>query len=140
MTRFYLDHNVSGPFLRLARARGYDIIVAEELGLAGAKDEEQLLTAAQMGRLFITHDIDDIMMLHRAWHRWSSVWQVEPRHSGVLIIPQQPHWSAQRALKELEDFLAVDPPLANELYQWHASGGWHRYARLNDGRWRFARV
>lgn len=91
-----------------------------------AKDDEQLLFAAQQRRVLITHNIKDFQMLHDAWKRWSSAWEVDQPHSGLLIIPQPPTWEADRAAQELHAFFQTFPVLANESYQYYAVTGWER--------------
>jgi hypothetical protein len=58
MIGFYMDENVEGQIVRGLRARGIDVLTAEEDGLAGATDPEVLDRAAALGRVAFSRDRD----------------------------------------------------------------------------------
>lgn len=124
---FYADHNVAFQLVQLIQARGYDITYAREQGLASASDAAHLLHAATHDRVLLTHNERDFLLLHQAWVLWSRSWNISPRHAGVLMLPQQKHWSPRHALREIETILMVTPSLVNEFWRWKASRGWHTY-------------
>ncbi len=59
MARYYGDEDVPVLVARIARDLGVDIVHTEELGRKGASDEEQLLFAAQDGRILLTRNCKD---------------------------------------------------------------------------------
>ncbi len=113
MARFYLDHNVSLHLVPALIALGHDAATARDLGLTGADDDMHLTTASDDGRILVTHDRQDFVLLHRAWHRWSRRWGVTAAHAGILVIPQAPRLPLPDAARELDR--AAGWPLANEL-------------------------
>ncbi len=127
MARLYLDHNVSQEVVPLLRHRGHDIVTTGDLRLDRAEDSVQLLTAAEQGRPFITHNWRDFKLLHYAWRDWSAAWSVVRSHPGILVIPQRPHWSDTRAADEVTRFLGLGQPLENTLYRWQPASDWRQY-------------
>lgn len=106
------------------------MVTARELGLEDADDDVHLLVALQDGRILVTHNGDDFILLHRAWRRWTQFWRVSQPHAGILIIPQAPHLSPTRATDEL-DRIQARAVLANELYEyeWRTSRDWVRLSQ-----------
>lgn len=132
MARFYLDHDVS---LRLAialRAAGHDSATAQEAGLSYASDDVHLLTAAQQGRVLLTHNRKDYVLLHDAWRGWPVAWgTLAPPHVGVLVLDHRPERELAAAV---EVFLTAVPGApANLLYWWRHYDGWQH--QLPDRRW-----
>ena len=123
MADLYLDHGVALAIIPLLQANGHTVITAKSLGLAGAGDDEHLLTAMHLGRTLVTYDADFIV-LHNAWRRWSADWRVSPQHFGVLLTPQPPVSSALQGAHALNAILASGYPLTNQLYRWTAHSGW----------------
>ncbi len=121
MADLYTDHNVALQIAVLLRAAGHDVVTARERNLERAGDDEQLLAAAEVGRLLITHNAKDFILLHDAWRRWSKAWNLAAHHAGILVIPQLP---PARAAQEIDDFLRSRPRLQDELYLWRAASGW----------------
>jgi Domain of unknown function (DUF5615) len=83
---------------RLRRLR-FAVEAAFEVGISKANDEDVLLYAARRGRLLLTHNYDDFVLLFRAWHRWGETWQVNQSHAGIIICPQP--WSPEIAVPRL---------------------------------------
>ena len=108
----------------MLRVTGHDVVTARELGLEHASDDEHLLTAAQQVRILVSHNRADFVLLHDAWQRWASAWQVGARHGGILILPQQ--LSVTRIAEVLANLLEAGPPMDNELHEWRVSTGWVR--------------
>ncbi|HEX5506266.1 MAG TPA: DUF5615 family PIN-like protein [Thermomicrobiales bacterium] len=127
MARFHLDHNVSMALTALLRAAGHDTVTAGDLGLQRADDDVHLAEAAEAGRIFVTHNRTDFVLLHRAWHRWSRRWGVHRPHAGILVIPQAPHLQPAQAAVEVEGIVR-QAPISGELYiyDWQAGTGWRR--------------
>ncbi len=124
MADFYLDHNVAMSVAPELRSRGHTARTAHDMGLASAKDDEQILVAAQNGWTLITHNRKDFALLHDAWQRWTRTWQVHERHAGILLVPQT--WVAGEIAREIELFVQTAQPLMNQLYEWRPSSGWVR--------------
>lgn len=76
MALLYVDHDVSVLVAPLLRAKGHDIVVTSELGLGGESDSNHLLRAAQEGRILVSHNQRDYMLLNRAWLDWTEGWPV----------------------------------------------------------------
>ncbi len=133
MAAFYLDHDVSLGLAQLLRAAGHACTTAQDERLSQATDEVQLLTAAQQGQVFLTHNRKDYILLNDAWSRWPRAWGVQvPPHSGILVLDHRPELELAAAVAA---FLAATPPapLANSLVWWRYRLGWH--SQLPDRRW-----
>jgi hypothetical protein len=126
VAEIYADHDVARAIVGGLRARRHVVTITTDLGLQQASDDVQLLTAAERGWLFITHNRNDFTLLRRAWRRWSSAWGVEPRprHHGILILPQGV--AHPDVAREVHRFLRRRLPLANELYDWNPPNDWVR--------------
>jgi hypothetical protein len=122
LTELYCDHNIARQLVNLLRRAGYDVLTADDIGLAAAKDDQQLLTAAQRGRTLLTYDAEDFWLLHRAWLRWTAAWNVSLQHRGILLLPQPPKPSNSDTAQAVDSFLGGEPQLANKLYRWKATG------------------
>jgi len=84
----YLDHNVRRETANRLRAEGHDVLRTRELRAERANDDEQLLIAAERGRILLSHNRKGFELLHDAWQRWSAVWGVVAVPAGILVIPQ----------------------------------------------------
>ena len=104
---------------------GHAARTARDLQLERAQDDQQLLVAAQNGWTLVTHNRKDFILLHRAWQRWSSAWQVSAHHAGILIVPHR--WLEDQAALEIDAFIQTRQPLANQLYEWRTTMGWMRH-------------
>ena len=82
---------------------GPDVLLASDLGMERATDDEQLLVAANLNRILVTCDRKDFILLHDAWHRWSAAWNVVAHHAGILVIPDL--WTRERATVELHAYV-----------------------------------
>jgi hypothetical protein len=52
---FYFDHNISVEIAGLLRMAGHTAVTADEIGLAGATDDEHLLVAAERRSILVSH-------------------------------------------------------------------------------------
>ncbi|MGH2558101.1 MAG: DUF5615 family PIN-like protein [Thermomicrobiales bacterium] len=75
----YLDHNVDPHLAVSLRSQGYDTVVAQEIGMDKASDEEHLRYASREGRILITHDLRDFARLAEAWC------QRGESHAGIVL-------------------------------------------------------
>ncbi len=117
MANFYLDHNVSHQLAHALRALGHGVDTAYGLRLDAADDDEQLATAALSGRILVTHNRRDFILLHRAWFRWARLWGVtNVQHHGILMIPDAPRLPTPDAARALD--IIDGQPLTNLLLQY----------------------
>lgn len=79
MLRFYLDEHIDPRIARALRARGVDVLTAQEAGRASHSipDPIQLSYAAVNNRVFVTGD----------WDFLDYAYTVHP-HAGVAILPR----------------------------------------------------
>ena len=118
MATFAADENFAAPLARLLRAAGHDVATARDLGLVSAPDDKVLLTAAEQGRILLTHNSADFLLLHRAWLRWPAAWGLQPvpRHAGILAVPQLAANLYPWVVEAIGHLVTDRPALANELH------------------------
>ena len=127
MDAFYFDHGVSEQMAALLDRKGHDILSTQDRGQTRASDDQQLLTAYQLGRILVTHNAGDFRLVHYAWRLWPGALGLEwPPHPGILVIPQPPELSIERAAEELDKFVRSGRRIVNELYRLRVPGGWQR--------------
>ena len=80
--RLYLDHNLHARLAPDLRQRGFDVISAQEAGMASASDEEQLAFATTEKRVVLTFDIADFATLAGVWHGAGR------HHAGIVVSPE----------------------------------------------------
>lgn len=129
MARFYTDEDIPSRLVQLLydSDQHHDVITTRNVNKQGDSDADQLLTATQQRRILLTHNEDDFLLLHLAWHRWSRHWGVNPppSHTGIVAVPQQRSYPFQNMVNELDWLVSSGQPLANELYRWHRNlNGW----------------
>jgi hypothetical protein len=103
--RSYFDHHVPERFALDLRLRGFDALMAREVGNERASDEAHLRWATEHGRVVITSDFDDYPIL-------ADKWFFEGRdHAGIILL-EQPRWTSYggflRRLLRLLDTLTAD--------------------------------
>jgi predicted nuclease of predicted toxin-antitoxin system len=94
MIAFYLDENVEGQIVRGLRARGIDILTAEEDGRAATPDPEVLDRATELGRVAFSRDRD---FLREGTRR-----QREGIPFAGVIYARKAHVSIGRCIDDLE--------------------------------------
>jgi len=126
---FYLDNDVALEAAELLRDAGHTAVTVRDLGREGDADDEHLLIASQQGRIFVTHNEGDFVLLHDAWQRWSAAWEAAAHHAGVLIVPQGARygldWTPAAVAQAILDCLQQCSPAANQLYR-RKEAGWQR--------------
>ena len=115
MADFYLDHNVALELATDLRALGHTTRTARDLGLEAAADDEHLMRAAQEGWILVTHNRKHFHLLHYAWVRWTAVWRVAWRHSGILLLP--PDVPSQTLAQHIHWLIQSTPSIAGELHE-----------------------
>lgn len=88
MATFYIDENVSYLLEGFLRDYSHTVISTHDEGREGSPDPHQLFYATERGWVLITHNANDFILLHDAWHLWTYRWQVSHRHAGIVIAPQ----------------------------------------------------
>lgn len=58
LIKFHLDENVNPAIAKGLRDRGINVTTTPEVGLAGARDEDQVKFAIAEDRVIFTHDVD----------------------------------------------------------------------------------
>jgi hypothetical protein len=75
----YLDEDVDVLLTRLLAGHGHDCTTAVAAGNLGLVDEQQLESAAQDGRILITHNVTDFQALAVDW------WNQQKTHAGIIL-------------------------------------------------------
>ena len=78
MITLYLDEDVPVELARQLKRRGIDVATAQEAGMLGRSDHEQLEYATAAGRVLLTYDNDFIGLARR--------WFEEGRHHSGIVI------------------------------------------------------
>jgi hypothetical protein len=129
LAAFYNDNDVAVEVAELLRAAGHTAVTARDLRREGNSDDEHLLVASQHGRIFLTHNERDFILLHDAWQHWSAVWGVATHHAGILIVPQGRRygidWGPAEVAQVVIACLQECSPAANQVYR-RKEAGWQR--------------
>lgn len=75
---FYMDEHIHPAVTAALRARGIDVLTAQEANLLSAADKSQLDFALQQGRVLFSFDAD-FTRLHAAQYP----------HAGIIFAPRQ---------------------------------------------------
>jgi hypothetical protein len=88
--RLYADEDIAPELVEVLRSYHFDIVTARDSGTLNASDDVQLCRATDEGRILISHNWSDYVLLHRAWQNWTTRWNVQPHpeHAGVITILQ----------------------------------------------------
>jgi Domain of unknown function (DUF5615) len=118
---FYLDNDVSARLGHLLRAEGHQVTLTRDLRYTRAPDEQQILTAIQLGASLITHNAGDFLLLQRAWVFWRARWQIAESHHGLLVLPQGPE---HRIVQYVTALLQSGSPHRDVFYRYSPARGW----------------
>ena len=81
LSRFLLDEDIPPRAAEIARGLGVDVLSVAEVHRLGWGDEDQLKAAAADGRIFVTCNRNDFIVLTRRF------FEEHAPHCGVLIVP-----------------------------------------------------
>jgi hypothetical protein len=82
--RLYLDEDsMDQALVGALRARGVDVVTAQEAGMNERSDADHLAFAAGQGRVLCTFNIGDFYELHSAYLARDAP------HAGIILVPQQ---------------------------------------------------
>jgi predicted nuclease of predicted toxin-antitoxin system len=104
----YLDEDVSVVVAAILRARGFEAMTARDSGQLGRSDFDQLIFAAKVGCVLLTHNRVDFERLHREW------FQNGRPHKGIIIARRRSPAELAARLGQLLGRLPTDE-LPNQL-------------------------
>ena len=106
--KLYLDEDaISRALIRALRARGVDLLTAQEAERIGVPDEAQLAYAVAQGRTIFTFNTRDFAVLH------TDYLSQQKAHAGIIVSDQiQVGLIVRRLLKLL------DAKSADEMENW----------------------
>ncbi|HKI44533.1 MAG TPA: DUF5615 family PIN-like protein [Balneolales bacterium] len=82
--RFYLDEDVPSSFAQALSNRGVDTETTQTAGNIGCLDRQQLLFASREGRVILTHNKRDFIILHNDFVERNLT------HGGIVVSDQLP--------------------------------------------------
>ena len=95
--RFLLDEDLPPEAAEISRNLGLDAVSVHEVDRRGYSDGEQLRFAAGEGRVFVTRNRDDFLLLTTEFYRVGEV------HPGLLIVGRKlPNDRPERIAHALE--------------------------------------
>jgi uncharacterized protein DUF5615 len=126
MALLYLDADMDAKYPFPFQAMGHDLLTSRQAGRLRAHDEEQLAFAAEPGRILITHNGDDYLLLQRAWRHWPNAWNLptRPIHAGILVVPQQSPLTIEQIVLEIDAFIRSGIRLENRYFEFSVGDGW----------------
>jgi hypothetical protein len=129
MSSFYFDNHVSLVTATNLREYGHNVVATRDRRAQRQRDFQQMITATNLGRLLVTHNERDYILLYRAWHFWSEQWGAANSHNSTsIVIPQFSssllNWGPPGAVRSLSDFANQRPLAFNCLFIWHARDVW----------------
>lgn len=93
--KLYLDEHLSPLLARMLRERGIDCLTAVEAGRLGQSDEDHLLYASSQGRVLLTFDCADFLVLATQWAERGQT------HAGLILSRQETASALLRPLLRL---------------------------------------
>jgi predicted nuclease of predicted toxin-antitoxin system len=81
--RLLLNEQINPHAAVVLRARGCDVVTADDLGTRGATDEEQLSAAVRNRRTLVTYNIADFAVLAGEWARRGLT------HWGIVLVSER---------------------------------------------------
>jgi predicted nuclease of predicted toxin-antitoxin system len=78
--RLLLDHHISRRVAEALRARGYDVITAEDIGAQEADDRPLWELAIDLGRVVVTYNVSDFAPIYQ------QLWNEARSHPGLILV------------------------------------------------------
>jgi hypothetical protein len=104
--RLYMDEDsMSQALVRALRARGVDVLTADEAQMIERIDADHLAYAASQGRTLCTFNVSDFWTLHGGYLSDGR------SHAGIVLMPQQ-RYSVGELLRRLLRLVATLSPEA----------------------------
>jgi predicted nuclease of predicted toxin-antitoxin system len=114
MNLYLDDDTVDGVLVKLLRAAGHDVVIPADVGTAGKKDAAHFREAIARGRVTLTHNHNDFVLLHLL------VRFVGGHHPGVLTIRKdndpKRDMSQRQIVRAIRKFESSGVPLADDLH------------------------
>lgn len=108
-TELYIDEDISALLTKLLRSRGFVVTSAQDAGLRGCSDEEQLAHAASQRKALLTHNRVHFEALVQQYYATGRT------HCGVIIaVRRSPYEILQRMLRLLDQLTADE--MENQVY------------------------
>jgi hypothetical protein len=89
--------------VRGLRARGVDVLTAEDAGMMHRDDPDHLAYAAAEGRVLCTFNVGDFWALH------SKYLTAGRTHAGIVLMPQQRYGVGEQLRRLLHLAVALSP-------------------------------
>ena len=125
MADLCLDEDVHVAFAPFLQLHDHTTLTSQAAGRLGAHDDDQLLWATHLGRLLVTHNRKDYLLLARAWRSFARRWGVEPeQHAGIIVIPQPALLPPPRAAAEIDHLIRGERDLWGRLFDYDRRWGW----------------
>lgn len=106
--KLYLDEDtISRALIRALRARGVDVLTAQEAEMMGVPDNEQLGFATAQGRIIFSFNTRDYAILHTEYMSKQQI------HAGIIVSDQVQVGLLVRRLLKL-----LDAKSAEEMQNW----------------------
>ena len=101
MFRLYIDEDSADRnLIQALRARGVDVITAQEVGMIERTDDEHLQFAASRDRVLYSFNRGDFFRLHSQYMSEGKV------HAGMLLARQQ-HYSVGEQMRRVLKVMAL---------------------------------
>ena len=101
MFQLYIDEDsMDRDLVRALRARGVNVITAQDVGMMGRSDEEHLLFATSQGRVLYSFNRGDFFRLH-------SQYAAEGKSHAGLLLARQQHYSVGEQMRRILKTMAL---------------------------------
>lgn len=125
VANYFLDADVGDGLADLLAPKGHPTVTTKQASRLNAFDDEQLLIATDLGRLLITHDKDDFLLLHRAWRSFARRWGVQPEaHAEIIVVPQRREVPYIRTAAEIDTLIRGEKDLRGRFFRLDRRWGW----------------
>ena len=125
MSAFYLDEDVDRAYIALFEAKRLTALTTAQARRLRAHDDVQLLTATDFGRILLTHNARDFLLLDRAWRSLAQRWQVDvSNHSSILVVPQTSKESFPQIVLEIDGLVRGQSAIRGRYVVLDLKWGW----------------